>query len=392
MNDIYVPNDPDGVFHAIYLPEFGFTWAGANPLGEGFCFGSENGEVVFADVAGQPLSLIKGASASKEAVNGLAFSQNWLAVTTRKDINFIGPCLPRTQPPDVVTFSCGGRDVIVAPISGYFLVPLGPDGIMFVKPGTDEKDPLTISRPKENGLNVCRVLALAANQATDVIVCAGRRGGLGYAEFREGIRGHTMHTVAFNGMDLVDVCSVATLEKPLAVVATAKDCSLVFFDNILTDKMPKTIKFNGIKGSAYRILSARGDIYLLTSKGLFGLFRLAGQFLKGETLHHATTDILRMPIGAADANMVGKRWLLAVGTDAVFRLDLDKLPKSPDEGTIARGNGDLKQQNDARMQQSPPALSKLLAPNGSEQPEEIRIQPRWTESTLAQTSEHIVSA
>jgi len=363
MNDIYVPNDAAGVFQTIHMPEFGLTWAGGNPFEEGFCFGSETGQVVFADAVGKPVSAIKDASVSREAVNGVAFSQNWLAVTTRKDINFIGPCLPRTQPPDVVTFFGGGRDVAVAPTSGHFVIPLGPDGIMFVKPGTSEKDPVTISRSEKSDLNFCRVLALPGEGGNDVVVCAGRRGGLGYADYREGIRGHMLHTVTFNNLDLVDVCSVATLDRPLAVVAAAKDGALVFFNDILTDKNPKTIKFKGIKGTVYRVLSAQGDIYLLTSKGLFGLFRLGASFLQDGTSQHVTTDILRMQIAAADANMVSNKWLLAAGTDDLFRFDLEKMPKSPEGAT-----------------------------SGQEEPEQVSAQPQWEESRFEQKSECMVGA
>jgi hypothetical protein len=234
---------------------------------------------------------------------------------------------------------------------------------MYVKPGIGEKDPVTIGRSEKSDLNFCRVLALPGEGGNDVVVCAGRRGGLGFANYREGIRGHTLHSVAFRDLDLVDVCSVATAEKPLAVVAAAKDGSLVFFDDILTDKSPKIIKFNGIKGTVYRVLSTQGVVYLLTSKGLFAFFRLAVALHQGDTSEHGITNILRMPIQAADANLVGNKWLLAVGTDDVFRFDLEKMPKSPDDGRIAQ-----------------------------EHPEQVKAEPQWIESRFEQTSECMAAA
>ena len=79
MNGIQIPNDPAGIFYAIPMP--GVAWAGQNPLGEGFCFGLESGGLVLTDTQGTPQGSPGGAD-SKEAINGLAFSKGWLAVTT----------------------------------------------------------------------------------------------------------------------------------------------------------------------------------------------------------------------------------------------------------------------------------------------------------------------
>src|SRR5713101_569422 len=91
MTETFFRNDPAGVFDFIPLPDFRLTWAGANPFGEGFCFGSESGELGLTDTRGRRRFRLPSASASNEAISGVAYSQNWLAVTTRKDINFIEP-------------------------------------------------------------------------------------------------------------------------------------------------------------------------------------------------------------------------------------------------------------------------------------------------------------
>ena len=48
----------------------------------------------------------------------------------------------------------------------------------------------------------------------------------------------------------------------------------------------------------------------LTSKGLFGLFQVAERFLQGVTPGNFATNIFRIPIEAADANLVDQKWLL----------------------------------------------------------------------------------
>ncbi len=108
MNANRFPNDPGGVFCAFELPKFGLTWAGANPFGEGFCVGSESGKLVLVTAEFQATSQELPASAAGEPVNSVAFSHHWLAVTTRKDINFIGPFTEPKRPPEMVSFSGGG--------------------------------------------------------------------------------------------------------------------------------------------------------------------------------------------------------------------------------------------------------------------------------------------
>ena len=275
MNGIQIPNDPAGIFYAIPMP--GVAWAGQNPLGEGFCFGLESGGLVLTDTQGTPQGSPGGAD-SKEAINGLAFSKGWLAVTTRADINFIGP---GQRDREQVVIDGGGLDVVVAPRSGYFVVPIGPAGIMFVKPGITDKEPLLVSRSDKISLNYSSLLALPGPAEDDLIVAAGRRGGLGFVQFKEGTRGHNLNSVKFHDLDLVDVCSMGGL----AVAAAAKDGSLVLFNDILTERNPQTVKFKGVQGTVYRLLYARGDLFVLTSKGLYGLFGLAQQFLNSTGRH-----------------------------------------------------------------------------------------------------------
>jgi hypothetical protein len=331
MTGTFFPNDPEGAFQAIHMPDFGISWAGPNPFGEGFCFGSEAGHLVLTDTKGQPRSLLGRASASGEAVNGVAYSRGWLAVTTRKDLNFIPPLSVEPSHLDAVVIYGGAPDVIAAP-SGHFLIPLGRTGIMFAKPGMTEKDPVTISNAEKHGMNFCRVLAFNGDEEGDLIVAAGRRGGVGFTRFKEGMRGHLLNTVKFDMLDIVDICSIATAEHPRAVAAAGRDGSLVLFRDMVTDKKPLTFKFRRITGIVYRILGARGDLYLLTSNGLFAIFKLAERFLAGLSLRQITTDVLRLPIEAADANLVDQKWVLATGVDDLFRFDITKIPKSPGEG------------------------------------------------------------
>jgi hypothetical protein len=75
-------------------------------------------------------------------------------------------------------------------------------------------------------------------------------------------------------------------------------------------------------------------------------------------------EILRFEIEASDANVVREKWLLAVGIDCVLRFDVEKMPKSPQEG---RRTGHW------------------------EEPEDIGAQPSWEESTFEQSSRNMAT-
>ena len=371
MNRIFIPDDPAGVFQSIHLPDFDVTWAGPNPFGEGFCLGSEAGTLLFTDTQCRPLptKLLGQASQSGEAISGVAFSQNWLAVTTRKDINLIRHQQLDGQGLQAVAISGGAPDVVVAP-SGNFVIPLGQAGVMFLKPGMSVDDRVTIRNAEKHDLNFCRVVALEGEKDNDMIVFAGRRGGFGFSDFQNGVRGQILHSVNFEELDVVDVCSMAIPNQPLAIAAAARDGSLLLFRDIRTDKEPLSLKFADVKGTVYRILSARGDIYLLTSRGLFVLFQLADRVRQGVPLGKFTTNVLRIPIEAADANVVDQKWLLAVGADHLFTFDLDKMPKSPEENGMTQG-------------------ASWGEPNA---PEKLDVRPMWEQSGFQQISEHLAPA
>jgi hypothetical protein len=377
MSRVFFPNEPSGVFQVLEMPDFGISWAGANPLGEGFCLGSERGHIVLTDTKGQPISLLGRASASGEAINGVAFSRNWLAVTTRKDVNFIPLSLLDSRHLEALVISGGASDVAVAP-SGHFVIPLGRAGLMVVNPGLALGIPVLLGNPEHQGPNFSQVVTFAGQGGTDLIVCAGRR-GVGFTTFREGSSSYALNTVRFRNLDIVAVCSIGVPQQPLALVAASRDGSLIFFRDIVHDKNPQTLKFKGVSGTVYRVLSARGDIYLLTSHGLFGLFKLADDFRAGVTAGEFTTNILRIPVEASDANIVDQKWLLAAGVDRLFVFDVQSMPRSPEESSVEAKPG-------------AEAATNGHASWGAFTPQVLEAAPVWEESGLQQKAEAMAAA
>jgi hypothetical protein len=336
MNPVVLPDDPAGAFRRFHLSDFEVSWAGPNPVGEGFCLGSEDGRIRFTDTQLTYQGEIKGVSASGEAVNGVAHSQQWTAVTTRADVNLISR--PKAEGlHEAIAIPVGAFGVTVAS-SGHFVVPLGRGGIMYVKPGSGPEDPVPVGGTEKAGLNVCRVLPLPGQDGTDLIVCAGRAGGVGMTTFREGVGNYSLSTLRVDGLDVVDVCLLGARENRFAVSAVGRDGTLIIFRDILYDRSPRTIKFRSVRGTVYRILSSQGHVFLLTSKGLFVLARLAERLAGDILLEKFNTDVLPLQVAAADANLVGERWLVAVGVGEVLRFDLQKMPP-PDTQTQEDRNG-----------------------------------------------------
>src|SRR5262249_48682343 len=131
-----------------------------------------------------------------------------------------------------------------------------------------------------------------------------------------------LKTATVPGLDIVDICPLDAENNSMAVAALGRDGSLMLFRHVLEDDKPTTMKFQRVQGVAYRILSSHGDVFLLTSKGLYVLGELAGRFLRNELNKGATTPVHTSPMEAVDATLVYNRWLLVVVPRTVARFDL----------------------------------------------------------------------
>ncbi len=311
-------------YQVIRFQDFAVNWAGPNPFGDGFCFGSEEGGLKFTDEDGGLLAEISKASDSGEAVNGVARLGSWMAVATRQEVTF-----GRFPPQEdgryaVVVFPHGGHGVSAA-AGGYFLAPLGRTGLLVLRPMFDPGEGPFVIGPVKEGLYFYRAITFPEGRGNDLIICAARRGGIGITEFRWGQKRSNLSMVSYPGLDVVDVCSIGTGSGLPAAVAVGRDGTLVFLRDVLRDKKPATLKFQVVEGTAYRLLNSGGDLFLLTSQGLYGLMDIAGRFLRGEIMGSFPTPVLVVPLQAVDANLVRDRWLLLVMPDQVRKTDIENI-------------------------------------------------------------------
>jgi hypothetical protein len=92
----------------------------------------------------------------------------------------------------------------------------------------------------------------------------------------------------------------------------------------MKDTNPGAVRYENLQGVAYRILCARGHLFVLTSTGMYIMRGLVERFLN-EPLGVVVTPILALPMEAVDAASAGEDWVLIVLPDCVLRLDLELL-------------------------------------------------------------------
>jgi hypothetical protein len=328
-----IPHDTskDGVSSRLIVPipldDFAVSWAG--PSGrDDFCFGSEDGKLRFTTVDGESIGGLTSGLENAEAVNGVAFIGDVIAVSTRNEVTFW--TVPQSEGKKALraVFNCGAHGV-VATAEGYFFAPLERTGLMKVRASHDEVQPVKISRARHPILDYYKVIGLHSYGRPEVLACAARYGGVAAMELMQEDDCGQISSITFPGLDVVDVCSLGSGVTPPAVAAFGKDGTLVLLRDVLSDRSPVTMKFDEIRGKAYRLFSARGSIFLLTSTGVYVLSALAQRFLRGEPVERTPTAVCGVRLEAVDANLCGERWLLVVMPHGVLRFDLDLLIGSP---------------------------------------------------------------
>jgi hypothetical protein len=318
------------LFASLRLKDFDVCWAGPSPILDTFCFGSEDGSLLFTDRDGLVTHGPMPGSFSGEAINGVASFEGWLAVSTRAEVTTGKLCSDTEQPGGVVVFHHGAHGIAASP-SGYFVAPLGRTGIMMLRAGSNPSDRVSVLTSNRPEIDFYRVIVLPGVKGRDVLVSACLRGGIGITEVEWGQEEYLMHVGTSEGMDVVDVAAIGSDSNSLAVAALGRDGTLMLVRDALQDKRPVTLKYKTVSGTAYRLLHCRGHVFVLTSKGLYGLFNLAQRYLEGVTPGGPPLRILRVEMEASDARVVKDRWLLVVLPDEVRRFDVQALEQDAPE-------------------------------------------------------------
>src|SRR5487761_1652770 len=309
------------------LEGFATSWAGKGRQDGEFCFGSEDGRLRLTNVEGELVSETLLGNEHFEAVNGVAFADNVIAISSRAEITFWAPAESNggQWPPSV--FPCGSHGVITIP-AGRFIAPLGCTGIIMASVTGAPVQSMAIGRIRDPD-RVIDCYKVTYLDERDLLACAVRSAGVATIQLPQASGGGQINSTTFPGLDVVDVCWMSAQSAPLALAALGRNGTLIFFRDVLHDRSPMTVKFNDVQGTAYRVFGAHGSVLLLTSAGLYVLEGLVERFLAGEDVVHVPTPGRFTGLEAVDANLCDGRWLLVVLPDGVLRFDLDLLFAEP---------------------------------------------------------------
>jgi hypothetical protein len=307
---------------AMRFNNFEVSWAGASLKPGLFTFGSEDGRILFADSQGIEQSKPVIFAPSRESINGVAFLDQWMCVSTRNEILLWTPPRKPGEPSMAAPIPMGAHGVI-AGYRGYFLAPLGRAGFLSCRPRTGAEQIVTVNSGPYEDAYFYRMISLQASDGQEIMASAARRGGVAAMEFGGEDQKHVLSTFTFNGLDVVDLCSLGRQTAPAAAAALGSDGTLILFRDVLRDRQPGTVRYQSVNGTAYRLLSARGYLFLLTSEALYVIAKLVDRFLNAA--EDTVTPVLVIPMEAVDAGLAGDRWLWIVMPDGVLRLDIELL-------------------------------------------------------------------
>jgi hypothetical protein len=303
------------------FPDDEITWAGDCPWTGTYCFGTENGKVLFYRKDGTVPSPEWSATVAEEAINGVAFFQEFIGVSTRSEINFYrhSPDAPITL--ERVGSGPGGAHGILATPGGQFVAPMGTEGLFCFD---SSKARAWIDHANGTKHNYYSVHYLANCEGREILACAARTDGLLTVRLDEDENENRIIGLTAPDIDFIDVCSLQLPEFPFAVAALCRDRSLIFIRNMLTEENPQTLRFDQFRGVPYSILSAQGHLFVLTSHEIVVFPGLGSRFASGEPLDRPI-HYRHKAVQAVDAFMSESRELMILTDDGVSVFEISKL-------------------------------------------------------------------
>jgi hypothetical protein len=157
----------------IKFDDFDISWVGENPIGGGYCLGSEDGRIRTLGIDGSILTSAS-MSLSKEAINDVAFSGRVMGASTRAEVAFVfqgaqGQFLLRYE---------GGAHGLITTSSGGFVAPLGRNGLLMMVPIDGPSQAIGKAKLDGESGNLYKLAHCNGDGRSDLIVGAARRDGL----------------------------------------------------------------------------------------------------------------------------------------------------------------------------------------------------------------------
>jgi hypothetical protein len=199
--------------------------------------------------------------------------------------------------PTRVDFFPGGAHGVIATKSGSYVAPLGPNGLLIVRPTNDflQKE---VTKGTEGKLHFNRAASLHDQLGTETLIFANRKNGVG-------------------------LCVFSSDERPrvvLSAIAVSKTADLLWINDTSQNTDPVVIRPTHVEGAVYRALATSRHLFVLTSKALYVWFDFVNRAIAGQ---FASTEMVRLvlPIDAIDMYLLDDQYLfLVMGVNAVTSL------------------------------------------------------------------------
>ncbi len=302
------------------------TWVGPNPFADGMSLGFDDGSIMFSDLVMFPdlaTGRSKGqrVSEAKESINGIAaIGTSSLAVSTLSDVTFLqleGPAK------DTRAVFAGGAHGVISTQSGYFIAPLGMNGLLIVKPDPDanSKYEMTVTTGMKN-LYFYRMAVLRDTAGTEVLVFANRQNGVGVSPFHGEQNGGNVRIMRFEGLDVVDVCGVSS--GSLSAVAISSRGEVLWLKDASKRDEPLVMR-SGVEGQVYRVLATTQHLFVLSSKALYIWSHLVESVLLNQDFTRESFPHV-LPVEAVDMSLLNDdELMLVMGTNSIMGYKIDDI-------------------------------------------------------------------
>jgi hypothetical protein len=323
---------------SLRFPDHGITWAGECPWTGGFCFGTENGELLICRNVGVDQLGVDPIKVSEEAVNGVAFWRDYVGVSTRSEL-IVGRRGPAEEDLRTIIRAAGGAHGILATPEGRFFAPMGVAGLLRIDLDQLPRGGVNIEVPNQTIINFYKLTSLGDASRQDLLACAARTSGLLTIQ-TAGDGEPPIVGLVSPSIDFIDVCSVSSARWPQAIVGLSLDRSLIFVRDLLAEETPQTLRLGQLRGTPYSILSADDRLFVLTSKELVAFHDLVPWYRDGEA-RDRPFRYRYTPIQAVDAYIAYGKRLMVVMDEEVRFFDIPRLAEPVDEDIRGNGQGDV---------------------------------------------------
>ena len=353
---------PKDVRTVLYQPPEPVTWAGEYPDIGGFCFASESGNMWLTSYDFKIYPGVVPVVKSGEAINGVAFTGDLMAASTRGEVVVI--TRGSTKLPGGLGYTyAGGAHGIIASKRGKVVAPMGKAGLLLIHPLDDGRNARTVIKAVGESPYYYHTIQLGDDgQGGELFASAGRTDGLILTPIDQSAKPGAIKVVKpkeshpLFGLDVVGLCSLNTPAQPRALAFLGMDGSLHLSADILGFDL-MTMVFGGMEGTPYTVHCAQGHLFILTSEKLYAMKGFVAEFLSGRT-----TDLgERTPsldVDAVDFTIVDDEYLMIIQENGVSIILVKDLFGSP-------GNAPLGHQGMGRSAEisSPGLIRSTMGPS-----------------------------